>query len=151
VPSIAPFRILVVDESDAFLASVVEWIASRRDLRLVGTARGGYEVLNAVERLSPDLVILDAVLSGIDGFRLTRSIKKRAEAPLVVLLTFHASAAAREEALVAGADGFLAKQDFTDGFEALLAGWAEAGVGRTSRPTIPERPVRRGSRTEPDR
>lgn len=150
MPSIAPFRVFVVDESDAFLASVVEWIASRRDLHLVGTASGGPEALEAIERLSPDLVILDAILLGIDGFRLTRSIKKRADAPLVVLLTFHASAAAREAAFVVGADGFLAKQDFTDGFEALLAAWAEAGVSRTSRSTTPERQVQRGSRTEPD-
>ena len=147
--SIGPRRVVAVDESDAFLSSVVEWIASRRDLRLVGTSRGGPGALEAIERLSPDLVILDVILSGTDGFRLTRRIKRRASAPLVVLLTFHASAAAREEALVAGADGFLAKQDFTDGFEALLAKWAEAGVGQPSRPTIPERPVPRGSRTEP--
>lgn len=150
MPSITPLRVFVVDESDAFLASVVEWIGSRRDLRLVGTARGGLEALDAIVHFTPDLVILDAILPGLDGFRLTRVIKKHTDAPLVVLVTFHANAAAREEAHAMGADGFLAKQDFTDGFEALLAGWAEGGVGRVWGATTPVRPARRGSRTEQD-
>ena len=147
---IAPLSVLVVDDSDAFLTSVVEWVAERRDLCLVGTARSGPEALDAIELLSPDLVILDAILPGIDGFRLTRAIKKRAGAPLVVLVTFHASAAAREEAHAVGADGFLGKQDFTDGFESLLAGWAEGEAGRTWRATTLVTPVRRGSRNEQD-
>ena len=148
--SAAPFRTLVVDDSDAFRASMVRWITARPDLRLAGTARSGPEALDAVERLSPDLVILDAVLPGIDGFRLTRSLKTRADAPLVVLVTFHASAAAREEAHTAGADGFLAKQDFTEEFETLLGRWAADLVGRARRITTPAIPDRPGSRTVPD-
>ena len=136
--------VLVVDESEAFLAGARHWIASRGDLRLVGTARSGASALDAASELRPDLVIVDAVLPGIDGFRLTRALKGNADAPLVVVVTFHASAAARDEALAAGADGFLAKGDFSDGLDAILEAW------RADRVTTPARPARPESRTARD-
>lgn len=143
------FRVLVVDEG-AVLASMVRWILARPDLDLVGTARNASEALEAVERLRPDLVILEAVLPGMDGFRLARALKSREEAPLVVLATFHASAAARDEARAAGADGFLAKFDFTDGFAALLEEWRSIPDSHPARVKTPAIPDRRGSRTLPD-
>jgi len=150
VASIEPIAVLVVDESEAFLASTLQWIDSRRDLRLVGTARNGPEALSAVESLAPDLVIVEAVLPGIDGFRIARTLKARATSPLVLLVTFHASAAARDEAYAAGADGFLAKGDFSDGFEAILEMWRTERPSRVARVTIPGKPARRESRTVPD-
>lgn len=144
------FSVLVVDESEAFLASTRHWIASRRDLHLVGTARTGLSALEAAALLSPDLVIVEMVLPGLDGFRVTRALKARANAPLVLVVTFHASAAARDEAFASGADGFVAKGDFSDELEAMLEMW------RTERPeggenvTPPATPARRESRTVPD-
>lgn len=140
----APIDVLVVDESLAFLASTRRWIESRPDLRLVGTAHSGPEALAAVERLLPDLVIVEAVLAGMDGFRLARTLKAREDAPLVLLVTFHASAAARDEAQAAGADGFLAKGDFSDEIEAILEEW------RGPRLRTRARPARRESRSAPD-
>jgi CheY-like chemotaxis protein len=145
-----PLGVLVVDESEAFLASTLHWIESRPDLRLLGTARSGQEALEAVARLSPDLVIVEAVLPGIDGFRLTRTIKAGATCPLVLLVTFHASAAAREEALAVGADGLLGKGDFSDELEAILEAWRTDGRDAAGRLPTPARSARRAARTVPD-
>jgi CheY-like chemotaxis protein len=150
VAYIEPIAVLVVDESEAFLASTLQWIESRRDLRLVGTARNGFDALDAVERLSPDLVIVEAVLPGIDGFRLARTLKAGVDCPLVLLVTFHASVTARDEAFAAGADGFLAKGDFSDEIEAILEAWKTDRPGRKGRVTTPGTPGRRGLRTVPD-
>ena len=142
--------VLVVDESEAFLSSARHWIESRRDVHLVGTARSGSSALDAAAELSPDLVIVEAVLPGIDGFRLTRALKSRANAPLVVIVTFHASAAARDEAFAAGADGFLAKGNFSDEVDAFLEIWKTDRLGRADGVKPPARPARRESRTVPD-
>jgi DNA-binding NarL/FixJ family response regulator len=115
--------VLVVDESEAFLAGARHWIESRSDLRLVGTARNAAAALVAAADLAPDLMIVEAVLPGIDGFRLTRALKATANPPRILIVTFHASAAARDEAFAAGADGFLAKADFSDELDALLRLW----------------------------
>jgi hypothetical protein len=77
-------------------------------------------------------------------------LKARANGPLVLLVTFHASAAARDEAYAAGADGFLAKGDFSDEFDAILEVWKTDRPGRAGRVTTPAKPARRESRTVPD-
>jgi DNA-binding NarL/FixJ family response regulator len=150
VRSSTAIEVLVVDESEAFLASTLLWMAERPDLRLVGTARNSIEALAAVDRLSPDLVIVEALLPGIDGFHLARELKSRTNPPRVLLVTFHASAAARDEASAAGADGFLAKYDFSDELEAILETWRAEGAERADRVTTPGKPGPRGSRTVPD-
>ena len=132
-PSIRPLRLVVVDESEAFLASVRHWIGSRGDVQLVGTAGNASGALAAAADLSADLVIVEAVLPGFDGFRLARALKSAANAPLVVIVTFHASAAAREEAFAAGADGFLAKAEFSDELDALLSVWRNDPPGLADR------------------
>jgi CheY-like chemotaxis protein len=147
VDSLGSLSVLVVDESEAFLAVTRHWIESRRDVHLVGTARSGASALEAAAELRPDLVIVEAVLPEIDGFRLTRALKARAHAPLVVIVTFHASAAARDEAFAAGADGFLAKGEFSDELEAILEVWKTDLPDRVTPPAIP---ARRESRTAPD-
>jgi DNA-binding NarL/FixJ family response regulator len=142
--------VLVVDESEAFLAGTRHWIESRRDVHLVGAARSASSALEAATNLNPDLVIVEAVLPGIDGFRLTRALKGRTNAPLVVIVTFHASAAARDEAFAAGADGFLAKSDFSDGLDALLEVWKTDRPGRADDLTSPATRGRPESRTARD-
>ena len=149
-PPLRSFRIIVVDESEAFLASVRHWIGSRSDVQLVGTSRIAAGALVAAADLSPDLVIVEAVLPGMDGFRLTRAIKAMANAPLVVIVTFHASAAARDEALAAGADGFLAKADFSDGLDALLRVWQNDPPSLADRVRTPATRAPRESRTARD-
>jgi DNA-binding NarL/FixJ family response regulator len=150
VAPIEPIAVLVVDESEAFLGSTLQWIESRPDLCLAGLARNGFDALDAVERLSPDLVIIEAFLNGAEGLQLAREIKKEANAPLVLIVTFHASAAVRDTAYASGADGFLAKYDFSDGVETLLEMWRAERAGRERQIKTPAKPVRRESRTVPD-
>jgi DNA-binding NarL/FixJ family response regulator len=143
-------RTLLVDESEQFLYGVALWMAGRTDLAVVGKVRSGLKAIEAVARLKPDLVIMDCVLPELDGFRLARMIKSRPNPPLVVIATFVTSRAAREEALAAGADGFIAKDEFAGGVEPLLDELiARRWGGRTASMT-PETPGRRESRSEPD-
>jgi DNA-binding NarL/FixJ family response regulator len=150
VDSGASMTVLLVDESETFLASTLRWIQTRRDLDLVGTARSGPEALAAVELLQPDLVIVEAVLPGMDGFRLARRLKMRAEAPLVLIVTFHASAAARDEAFAAGADGFVAKYDFSDEVESILEKWRAGRPSNDDRAKGPSARMRRELRDVPE-
>ena len=113
-----PVRILVVDDSEEFLAAASAWIESDRSLRLVGTACDGEEAIAAAASTSPDLVLMDAFMPRMDGFEATRSLKSRPDAPLVIILSLSDGAEMEREARRAGADGFLAKFHF----EARLVG-----------------------------
>lgn len=143
-------KTLLVDESEEFLDGASLWMVGRPELVIVGKVRTGLEAIEAVGRLRPDLVIMDGVLPGLDGFRVARLIKARPDAPLVVIATFVPSRAAREEALAAGADGFIAKDEFAGGLERLLDELIPRLGEREKPATSRETRVRPGWRSEPD-
>jgi CheY-like chemotaxis protein len=86
----------------------------------VGTAHSGSEAVAKVDELSPDLVLMDVTMPGMNGFEATRAIKAKPDAPIVVLLAFHDSETARHEAWAAGADDLMAKANVTEGLRALV-------------------------------
>jgi DNA-binding NarL/FixJ family response regulator len=106
--------VLVVDDSEDFLTVACSWIESQPSLTLVGTARNGAEAQSAVDRLAPDLVIMDAFMPVVDGFAATRAIKARRAAPWVVMVSVHEGTTMEHEAWAAGADAFVAKANLAD-------------------------------------
>jgi CheY-like chemotaxis protein len=109
--NVSRVRVLLVDENDDFLDGLAEWLAGDARLQLAGKAHSGRAALEQVERLEPDLVLMDAAIPDMNGFEVTRQIKSRPKAPLIVLLTFYESTAARLEAWAAGANGFVCKAE----------------------------------------
>lgn len=107
-------RTLLVGGNDSFLDGVVNWVAGDGQLEVAGKAHSGSEALERIPALNVELVLMDVTLMDMSGFELARRIKAGADAPLVVLLSFHDSHAARLEAWAAGADGFVAKSEITD-------------------------------------
>ncbi len=113
-------RILIVDDSSDFLKSVSLLLGAAPGVVVVGTARSGEEALVEVERLLPDLVLMDIAMPGMGGIEATRRIKARARPPRLLLLTMHDSGEYRRAGEHVGADGFLSKLDFTTAISAML-------------------------------
>ena len=109
----SPIRVVLADDSEPFLDVLCYWLAGDGRFEIAAIARDGHEVLEAVERLRPDLVLMDAVMPVSDGFQATRSIKERPQAPVVIILTLHDSEVARHAAELAGADGFVSKSELS--------------------------------------
>lgn len=92
----------------------------------VETAQDGREALEKARRLTPQLVLMDLSLPGIDGWEATRALKADpATAHLtIVALSAHAPAAEGQQARAAGGDGFIAKpclpQDLAEQISAFL-------------------------------
>lgn len=76
---------------------------------VVGMAHHGNDVVGMVERLKPDLVLLDLSLPGRGGLQLTRDLKARERPPRVVVVTMHSDRVYVDEAFHCGADGYLLK------------------------------------------
>jgi DNA-binding NarL/FixJ family response regulator len=106
--------VLLVDDNDDFLDGLSAWLAHDPRLEIVGRAHSGPDAILAVPRLQPNLVLMDVSMPDMNGFEATRQIKSNPNAPLVVLIAFHDSRAARLEAWAAGADGFVAKAETTE-------------------------------------
>ena len=76
-------------------------------IHVAGEARDGYEAVQLVETVLPEVVVIDACMPGMDGLEATRFIKKNWPQVRVIVLTMYADQ--RVAALDAGADAFLLK------------------------------------------
>ena len=73
-------------------------------------AEDGHEAMNLAE-LSPDLILMDLSIPGIDGWEVTKRLKSapKTKGIPIIALTAHAMRGDEERAIVAGCDGYLAK------------------------------------------
>jgi two-component system response regulator MprA len=104
--------ILVVDD-DAPIRRMLDRTLSAEGYA-VETAADGGEALAAVERSTPDLLVLDVGLPGVDGLAVSRRLRARGLAVPVLLLTARDSVPDRVAGLDAGADDYLVKPFATD-------------------------------------
>jgi two-component system response regulator MprA len=112
----AEAAILVVDD-DAPIRRMLDRTLSAEGYA-VETAADGGEALVAVERSTPDLLVLDVGLPGVDGLAVSRRLRARGVAVPVLLLTARDAVPDRVAGLDAGADDYLLKPFAT---EELLA------------------------------
>jgi len=79
------------------------------DFELIGEANDGLETVQLVERLTPDVVVLDLMMPGLNGIEVTRQIRKRSPYTKIVILSMHADDEYVLEALRCGANGYVLK------------------------------------------
>ena len=103
-------RTLVVDDSPLMLKVLAQILQEAGDFDLVGTAVDGCQALRYVSLLSPELVLMDLHMPGLNGMQATRYIKQREHPPVVVIVTSDNSPATKATVERAGADAFVIKQ-----------------------------------------
>src|SRR5205809_1277240 len=105
-------RILIVDDHAVLRAGLQAIIESTDDLTVCGEAVNAQEALDTVEKLEPDLAIVDISLkNSIDGIELTRRLKKRVPAMPVLVLSMHEGQKYIDNAVAAGARGYITKTE----------------------------------------
>ncbi|MFJ7188072.1 response regulator transcription factor [Streptomyces bacillaris] len=108
-PGTPPVRLLVVDDDPLVRAGLTLMLGGAEGIDIVGEGADGSEVAALVERLRPDVVLMDIRMPGMDGLTATEELRRRPDAPeVVVLTTFHADEQVLR-AIRAGAAGFVLK------------------------------------------
>jgi DNA-binding NarL/FixJ family response regulator len=103
-------RVLVVDDEPLVRGGVRMILESESDIEVVGEAADGNEALEQAHALTPDVVILDIRMPGLDGIETTRRLLQRQHDPprILILTTFDLDEYVYE-AMKAGASGFILK------------------------------------------
>ncbi|MCM6776772.1 response regulator transcription factor [Nocardia sp. CDC159] len=102
--------VLVAEDEALVRAGCVLLLGTAPDIEVVGEAGDGAAAIEAAKTLAPQVVLMDLRMPILDGIGATRAITEIPGAPAVlVLTTFHEDTAV-QEALAAGASGFLLKQ-----------------------------------------
>jgi DNA-binding NarL/FixJ family response regulator len=123
---VATIRVLLADDH-AIVSQGLEALLKQR-FELVGSVSDGRALVAAVEELSPDVVVTDISMPGLNGLDAIRQIKKANPHVKMVVLTMHAEPNLVAEALKAGASGYLLK---TSAVEELETAIMEVLKGRT--------------------
>ncbi len=101
-------RILIVDDIDTNIDLLEQILDEAHE---VSIARSGEEALESIQKLRPDLILMDVALPGINGLEATRIIKATpdlADIP-VIAVTSYAMRGDRAKALKTGCDDYLTK------------------------------------------
>jgi two-component system, NarL family, response regulator LiaR len=104
--------IVIADDHPLVRQALVTLLGSQRDFRVVGEASDGEEAIQMVNRLNPNIVIMDITMPKINGLAATRQIKSRLPDIKVLVLTVHSDSEHILGIFEAGADGYLTKSVF---------------------------------------
>lgn len=105
-----PIRVLVVDDHAVVRRGVRALLEEAQDVMLVAEADGMRQAIEAVERLSPNVVVMDVRLADASGIEVTRDIRARHPEVQVLMFSSFADEEAVLAAIMAGAAGFVLKQ-----------------------------------------
>ncbi|GAH54589.1 unnamed protein product, partial [marine sediment metagenome] len=98
---------LVVDDHQVVREGLRHMLELEADMEVVGEAGDAKEALTQVESLSPEVILMDIKMPGIDGVELTRQLKEKQPSCNIIMLTLYDEYLA--EAIEAGAVGYLLK------------------------------------------
>src|SRR5512135_1719270 len=102
-------RVMVVDDHAVVRSGLKTFLSVIPDLQLVGEAAGGEEAVVRCGLLSPDVVLMDLMMPGMDGVTATRNIREKFPHVKVLALTSFEEDKLVQDALRAGAIGYLMK------------------------------------------
>lgn len=102
-------RVLVVDDDPLVRAALTMMLDGANDIAVVGEAADGDEVPKALDRHTPDVVLMDLRMLRVDGIAAMKRLRVRRDPPSVIVLTTFDSDDHILRALRAGASGFLLK------------------------------------------
>jgi DNA-binding NarL/FixJ family response regulator len=121
-----PTRCLAVDDHATVRQGLGLMFGAEQDLELVGTVERGEEVLEAIEREQPEVVIMDVRLPGIDGISALKRISQNAPGVKTVVFSAYGDKRLLSDAISAGARGYVMKgsppEDLLRAVRAVSAG-----------------------------
>ena len=100
-------EILLVDDHQVVRDGLQAMLAREDDFRITGQSDSAESTMSQIDRLSPDIVLMDIKMPGMDGIELTRQVKQKHHSCNIIMLTLYDQYLS--QALEAGARGYLLK------------------------------------------
>ena len=104
-----PIKVLIVDDHSMVRRGLIAFLKYESDLEIIGEAQDGREAIETCERNQPDVILMDLVMPNLGGVAATRMILDRWPDIRVLALTSFQEKDLVQEALQAGATGYMLK------------------------------------------
>lgn len=105
------YRIILADDHILLRNALRKSIEELRDLEVIAEVNDGMELLQSLRILQPELIILDISMPNLRGIEAAHEIKKYYPGIKILVLTMHKSPDYLRNALAAGVDGYLLKEN----------------------------------------
>lgn len=119
-------RIILVEDHTILREGLRSLLSSDSRFEVVGEAEDGLEAIQCIDKLAPDLVLMDLTMPKMDGLGAIRETKNRRQNTKVLVLTVHKTEEYILAALQAGADGYVLKDatqtELIRALEAVIGG-----------------------------
>ncbi|MCX7929551.1 MAG: response regulator transcription factor [Chlorobi bacterium] len=121
-------RVVIADDHELARVGLLRMLAAGNKVEIVGEASNGDEALVLVERLQPDVLLLDILMPRRNGLEIAKELRSRVPVgkPYIIMLTTFEDRYYLEQALVLGADGYLSKdvtgQELLHALHAVVSG-----------------------------
>jgi len=102
-------RVVLADDHAVVRAGVKAVLGSAKDIQVIGEGSNGKEAVALVERLNPDVLVMDLSMGEVDGITATKELVAKETKTKILILTMHAEDAYLVKVLEAGASGYLVK------------------------------------------
>ena len=106
--------VVIIEDHPILREGLVQLLEQEPSLKVVGQADDARAGFTVIEKLQPDIVLLDISLKESSGFELLKNAKARFPNLLVLILSMHEEELYAERALRAGASGYVMKQEASD-------------------------------------
>src|SRR5512137_1042565 len=108
-------KVMIVDDHKMFRDGLRGLINAEPGMEVVGEAVDGKEAIEAARRLSPDVVIMDISMPGMNGIEAMRQVIHNSPKIKVIMLSMYSSGPLVQSVLAAGASGYVMKgSDFAE-------------------------------------
>ena len=109
-----PYRVLLADDYLPFRNELKKFLLEEVGLDVIGEVNDGLELLEILNKLTPDLIILDITMPNLRGVEAMHQIHMNFPHVKVLILTMHKDNQLFRKAILAGAKGYLAKDDLEE-------------------------------------
>ena len=103
------YRILIVDDNNNLREELKSLLYGYQEFEISGEAGDGLEAINSVEKLQPDLVLMDLSMPRMGGLAATKEIKRQWPGTKILVFTVYKIPEYRTAVFEAGADGYILK------------------------------------------
>jgi len=138
-------KLLIVDDDQLIRKSLEISLKREADITIIGSAKDGAEAADICKTTEPDVILMDINMPGVDGIAATRLIKKNHPDVKIMMLTTFDDRPNIQQALAAGADGYLVKtdkiSDIAGKLRVLMAGVGILGAEVLQKLTKTENPA----------
>jgi DNA-binding NarL/FixJ family response regulator len=104
-----PIKVAVVEDNEMVRTALASIVQKSPGLKLAGQFPDGEIAIEDIERLAPDVIVMDIHLPGRSGIECTRAIKRRLPRPRILMFSIQEDPRRVYDSLEAGATGYIAK------------------------------------------